>query len=73
MHTQNTATPQSQTTESTQATQIKNYLNEAFQAVDSGDNIRALQQVNLAENQLRALTGNIGDDDDDDDGTQGAT
>jgi hypothetical protein len=35
-----------------------------------------VQQVNLAENQLRALTGNIGDDNDDDDddnGTQGAT
>jgi hypothetical protein len=72
-HAQSTATPQ--TTNSTQTTQIKNYLNEAFQAVESGDNTRALQQVNLAENQLRALTGNVDDnvDDEDDDGTQGAT
>jgi FlaG/FlaF family flagellin (archaellin) len=76
-HAQSTATPQPQTTNSTQTTQIKNYLNEAFQAVESGDNTRALQQVNLAENQLRALTGNvddnIDDEDDDDDGTQGAS
>lgn len=62
---QNTSAPQSQ--QATQATQINGYLTEAIQAVNTGDNIRALQQVNLAEDQLRALTGNIGGDDDDDD------
>ena len=37
--------------------QIKNYLTEAIQALDSGNNTMALQQLDLAEQQLSAMTG----------------
>ncbi len=37
--------------------QIKNYLNGAIQALDSGNNTQAAQQLNLANEELEILTG----------------
>lgn len=37
--------------------QIKNYLNGAIQALDSGNNTQAVQQLDLADEQLEILTG----------------
>jgi hypothetical protein len=42
--------------------QVKNYLTEAMQALDSGNNTMALEQLDLAE---AAMTGTTEDDDDD--------
>jgi hypothetical protein len=47
--------------------QIKNYLNQAIQALDSGNNTRALEQVDLAEDQLESVTGTESTEDEDDD------
>ncbi len=44
---QNAATPQ----------QIKDFLTQAIQALDSGDNTKAVQQLKLAAEQMGALTG----------------
>lgn len=44
---QNSATPE----------QIKDYLTQVIQALDSGDNTRAIQQLKLATDQMDALTG----------------
>jgi hypothetical protein len=38
--------------------QIKNYLTQAIQALDSGNNTKAAEQVDLATDQLEGLTGN---------------
>ena len=46
--------------------QIKNYLNQAIQALDSGNNTRALEQVDLAEDQLESMTGTESAEDEDD-------
>ncbi|MBA2268601.1 MAG: hypothetical protein H0W19_09740 [Nitrosopumilus sp.] len=37
--------------------QIKNYLNGAIQALDSGNNTQAEQQIDLADEQMELLTG----------------
>jgi hypothetical protein len=37
--------------------QIKNYLTQAIQALDSGNNTKAAEQVGLAEDQLESMTG----------------
>jgi hypothetical protein len=37
--------------------QIKNYLTQAIQALDSGNNTKAAEQVDLAEDQLEGMTG----------------
>lgn len=37
--------------------QIKNYLTQAMQALDSGNNTKAAEQVSLAEEQLEGMTG----------------
>ena len=37
--------------------QIKNYLTDAIKALDSGNNTRALMQVELAGDQLETLVG----------------
>ena len=42
--------------------QIKNYLTQAMQALDSGNNTKAAEQVGLAEEQLGAMTGTEVDD-----------
>ena len=52
-----TPTPQPQTNQTADPQQIKNYLNQAIQALDSGNNTMALEQVDLAEDQLESMTG----------------
>jgi hypothetical protein len=61
-------TPQPTTTNQTvDPQQIKNYLNQAIQALDSGNNTKALEQVDLAEDQLESMTGTESAEDEDDD------
>jgi hypothetical protein len=50
-------TPQLPTNQTADSQQIKNYLNQAIQALDSGNNTMALEQVDLAEDQLESMTG----------------
>ena len=52
-----TPTPQLPTNLTADPQQIKNYLNQAIQALDSGNNTMALEQVDLAEDQLESMTG----------------
>lgn len=59
---QNTTAPQPQTAD---PAQIKGYLTEAIQALDSGNNTQALEQVDLAGDQLETLTGTESAEDDD--------
>jgi hypothetical protein len=47
MQAQNTATPE----------QIKDYLTQAMQALDSGNNTKAAEQVSSPEEQLKGMTG----------------
>jgi len=44
--------------------QIKNYLNGAIQALDSGNNTQAEQQLDLADDQMEILTGSAAVEDD---------
>ncbi|MDQ3084346.1 MAG: hypothetical protein M3Q77_05965 [Thermoproteota archaeon] len=44
--------------------QIKNYLNGAIQALDSGNNTQAEQQIDLADEQMELLTGTNSVEDD---------
>ena len=46
--------------------QIKNYLTQAIQALDSGNNTKAAEQVDLAEDQLEDMTGTESAEDDKD-------
>jgi hypothetical protein len=55
-----TTTAQPQTADTTQ---IKNYLTGTIQALDSGNNTMALEQLELAEDQLTAMTGTVTNDD----------
>ena len=50
-------TPQLPTNQTADSQQIKNYLNQAIQALDGGNNTKALEQVDLAEDQLESMTG----------------
>ena len=61
---QNTTALQPQTAD---PTQIKSYLTEAIQALDTGNNTQALERVDLAGDQLETLTGTESADDDDGD------
>jgi len=45
---------------------IKNYLTQAIQALDSGNNTKAAEQVDLAEDQLEGMTGVESTEDDED-------
>ncbi len=45
--------------------QIKNYLNGAIQALDSGNNTQAEQQMDLADEQMEILTGSASLEDED--------
>ena len=67
--TTSTSTPTSQPLQNQTADpqQIKNYLTQAIQALDSGDNTKALEQVDLAEDQLESVTGTEGAEDEDED------
>jgi hypothetical protein len=58
-HAQTAATPE----------KIKDYLTQAMQALDSGDNTKAVQQLKLATDQLGTLTGvSVSDGESDDKG-----
>lgn len=61
-YAQNTTIPQTSTTQpsinqTADPQQIKNYLNQAIQALVSGNNTMALEQVDLAEDQLESMIG----------------
>jgi hypothetical protein len=64
-----TPTPTSQPSQNQTADpqQIKSYLNQAIQALDSGNNTKALEQVDLAEDQLESVTGTEDAEDEDED------
>ena len=51
---------------------IKNYLTQAIQALDIGNNTKAAEQVNLAEDQLEGMTGVESTEDDEDEEIEGA-
>lgn len=63
-HAQNTtATAPLSESQSTNPAQIKDYLTEAIKSLDSGNTTRALEQVDLAGDQLETLAGgNVSDD-----------
>lgn len=64
-HAQNTTSAANQTAN---PQQIKDYLTQAIQALDSGNNTKAMEQVDLAEDQLESMTGTEdGEEEDDDD------
>jgi hypothetical protein len=65
-----TPTAQPPTNQTADPQQIKNYLNQAIQALDSGNNTKALEQVDLAEDQLESMTGteDAEEDEDEDEG-----
>ena len=68
-YAQNTTTGTNQTAD---PQQIKNYLTQAIQALDTGNNTKAMEQVNLAGDQLESLTGTEdGEDEDEDDEDEG--
>jgi hypothetical protein len=71
-YAQNTTTattpPQSSTNQTADPQQIKNYLNQAIQALDSGNNTKALEQVDLAEDQLESMTGTEDAEDEEEEG-----
>ena len=68
-YAQNTTTATNQTAD---PQQIKNYLTQAIQALDTGNNTKAMEQVNLAGDQLESLTGTEdGEDEDEDDEEEG--
>jgi hypothetical protein len=46
--------------------QVKDYLNQAMQALDSGNNTLALEQIDLASDTLENMTG-VADDGEEDD------
>jgi hypothetical protein len=58
-HAQNITTPPAvqQKNQTADPEQIKNYLTQAMQALDSGNNTKAAEQVSLAEEQLEGMTG----------------
>ena len=65
-----TASQQQQQQQTANPEQIKAYLTEAIQAIDSGNNTQALERVDLAGDQLGMLTGteSVDDDEDEDEG-----
>jgi hypothetical protein len=74
-YAQNTTATTNQTTATNQTAnpqQIKDYLSQAIQALDSGNNTKALEQVDLAGDQLESMTGTEdGEGEDDDDEEEG--
>jgi cell division protein FtsX len=68
-YAQNMTTPSAQQQNQTaDPEQIKNYLTQAIQALDSGNNTKAAEQVSLAEDELEGMTGTeSGEDEDDED------
>lgn len=71
-HAQNTTTiPQASQNQTADPQQIKGYLNQAIQALDSGNNTKALEQVEIAGDQLETMTGTGAGEDDDEDEEEG--
>jgi hypothetical protein len=70
-HAQNTTTTQASQNQTADPQQIKGYLNQAIQALDSGNNTKALEQVDIAGDQLETMTGTGAGEDDDEDGEEG--
>ena len=69
---QNTTNQTTATNQTTNPQQIKDYLSQAIQALDSGNNTKAMEQVDLAGDQLESLTGTEdGEDEDEDDEEEG--
>ena len=69
---QNTTTaPQASQNQTADPQQIKGYLNQAIQALDSGNNTKALEQVDIAGDQLETMTGTGAGEDDDEDEEEG--
>jgi hypothetical protein len=66
-----TPTVQPPTNQTADPQQIKNYLNQAIQALDSGNNTKALEQVDLAEDQLESMTGTEDTEEDEDEDEEG--
>ena len=78
VYAQNSTMPsaaQQQQNQTADPQQIKNYLTLAIQALDSGNNTKAAEQVNLAEDQLEGMTGGgavVTEDDEDEKIEEGA-
>jgi ribosome assembly protein YihI (activator of Der GTPase) len=71
-HAQNTTTiPQASQNQTVDPQQIKGYLNQAIQALDSGNNTKALEQVDIAGDQLETMMGTGAGEDDDEDEEEG--
>ena len=66
VYAQNTTMPPvtAQQNQTADPQQIKNYLTQAIQALDSGNNTKAAEQVDLAEDQLEGMTESPEDDED---------
>ena len=71
-HAQNTTTiPQASQNQTVDSQQIKGYLDQAIQALDSGNNTKALELVDIAGDQLETMTGTEAGEDDDEDEEEG--
>ena len=68
VYAQNTTMPPvtAQQNQTADPQQIKNYLTQAIQALDIGNNTKAAEQVGLAEDQLDGMTGTESAEDDED-------
>ena len=66
-----TTTPQASQNQTADLQQIKGYLNQAIQALDSGNNTKALEQVEIAGDQLESVTGTEAGEDVDEDEEEG--
>ena len=69
VYAQNTTMPpdtEQQQNQTADPQQIKNYLTQAIQALDSGNNTKAAEQVDLAEDQLEGMTGVVVTEDEED-------
>lgn len=72
-YTQNLTTSLSvQQNQTANPEQIKNYLTQAIQVLDSGNNAKAAEQVDLAIDQLEGLTGRESGEDEDVEVEEGA-
>jgi hypothetical protein len=58
-----TTPPPAQQNQTADPQQIKNYLAQAIQALDSGNNTKAAEQIGLAEDQLEGAGTEIEDED----------
>ena len=64
-------TPQASQNQTVDSQQIKGYLSQAIQALDSGNNTKALEQVDIAGDQLESMTGTEAGEDNGEDEDEG--